>query len=393
MSEISEAEVSLETFARQRLKRSQRFAFKAFRIFLVGHLYVGWRLLFDLPGPWGWSVAGAAVLAATALLIPFGTFSRVFVADPKLVDRLVWAGGIAMGWFSSLLILTILRDVAFLLPATRDYAAQSALLVITLSLLVTVIGFANARRVAKVVRVSIPLQNLPAALEGFTIAQISDLHVGPTIKRPYVQRVVDRVNSLAPDMVALTGDIVDGKVSSLAEDVAPLEELSAAHGAYLVTGNHEYYHGVDAWIPEFERLGIQVLGNRHVLIAREDAQIAVAGIHDFSANRSSHPHVSDAAAALAEAPMNTPKIMLAHQPRSAPAVAAAGADLQLSGHTHGGQIWPWNYLVRFQQPFTAGLHREAGMWVYISRGTGYWGPPKRLGAPSEITLITLTRAS
>ncbi len=189
----------------------------------------------------------------------------------------------------------------------------------------------------------------------------------------------------------MTGDIVDGYVAKLAGEAEPLAGLSARHGAYVVTGNHEYYQGADEWIAAFRRLGLQPLLNAHVVLDHDGAALVIAGINDFSANNSAHHHVSDPQAALLECPKGAPKIMLAHQPRSAAAAEAAGADLQLSGHTHGGQFWPWNYFVRLQQPYVAGLHRLGGMWVYTSRGTGYWGPPKRFGAPSEITLITLSQ--
>jgi predicted MPP superfamily phosphohydrolase len=172
--------------------------------------------------------------------------------------------------------------------------------------------------------------------------------------------------------------------------VAPLGRLLSRHGTYFVTGNHEYYSGVLPWMAELERLGIKVLHNEHVVIERAGAKLVLAGVPDYSAGRFDRSHRSDPLAALAGAPVPVgARVLLAHQPRSAPAAEQAGFDLQLSGHTHGGQFLPWNFFVRFQQPFTAGLHRLGRMWVYVSRGTGYWGPPKRFGAPSEITQIKL----
>jgi predicted MPP superfamily phosphohydrolase len=249
-----------------------------------------------------------------------------------------------------------------------------------------------ARRVARVVDVEVPVRELPAALEGFTIAQISDVHVGPTIKRDFVQRIVDRVNSLAPDMVALTGDLVDGSVLQLSAHTAPLANLKSRHGTYAVTGNHEYYSGADAWIGELERLGAHVLVNENVVLEHDGARVTVAGVTDFSAHHFDPSHRSDPRQALRGAPADAVKVLLAHQPRTAASAEEAGFDLQLSGHTHGGQFWPWNLFVRLQQPFTAGLHRLGRMWIYISRGTGYWGPPMRFGIPSEITRIRLVRA-
>ncbi len=379
--------------AHLRRKRTRRFTIRAFRIIFLLHLYLGWRLLPDLPIDRGWQLFGGVGLAVSSLLIPFGTLSRAFIVNQTVIDRLTWAGGLTMGWASSLLVFTIIRDFAMIVLNLWTWKQESAVFVLGLSIIVTIVGFFNARRVAKVVHVTIPLNHLPSALVGFTIAQISDLHIGSTIRRDYVQAVVERVNKLNPDVIALTGDIVDGYVAQLAEETAPLAGLCARHGAYLVTGNHEYYHDADEWITAFRHLGLNPLMNAHVVLNHNGADLVIAGINDFSADKSAHHHVSDPQAALFESPEGVPKILMAHQPCSAPAVEAAGSDLQLSGHTHGGQFWPWNFFVRLQQPYIAGLHRLGRMWVYTSRGTGYWGPPKRIGAPSEITLITLSRAA
>ncbi|HSV34877.1 MAG TPA: metallophosphoesterase, partial [Ramlibacter sp.] len=272
--------------------------------------------------------------------------------------------------------------------------AASAAGVPLLGIGITLIGFLNARRTARVVTVEIAIPGLPAPLAGFTIVQISDIHVGPTIRHRYVEGIVEAVNRLQPDLVAITGDLVDGSVAELAAQVAPLGRLVSRHGSFFVTGNHEYYSGVGPWLAELKRLGIRVLLNEHVVIERDSAQLVLAGVADFSAGYFEESHRSDPQAALAGAPNSAgARVLLAHQPRSAPAAASAGFDLQLSGHTHGGQFLPWTYFVRFQQPFTAGLHRVGRMWVYVSRGTGYWGPPKRFGAPSEITQVRLVASA
>lgn len=256
--------------------------------------------------------------------------------------------------------------------------------------LVTVIGFINARRVASVVDVEVPIDDLPDALHGFTIAQISDIHVGPTIKRGYLDAIVNVVNGLDADLVAITGDLVDGSVKRLAQHTAPLARLAGRHGAYFVTGNHEYYSNAREWIAEVRRLGLTVLMNEHVVLTHQGAALLLAGVTDYNAHHFDESHRSDPFAALAGAPGHVAvKVLLAHQPRSAAAAADAGFDLQLSGHTHGGQFFPWNLFVPLQQPYTAGLNRLRELWVYTSRGTGYWGPPKRLGAPSEITRLRL----
>ncbi len=386
-------------------------------VFMVAllHAFVGWRLAPELAAPWGWVLGAGLVLSA--VLMPLGLLGSRVLRQPW-ADRLSWVGLLLMGLFSTLFVLTALRDVLLLaawavdalgvdlpLASLRTLSAEVSLL---LALFVTALGFLNARRTPAVVRVDVPIAGLPTALHGFTLAQISDVHVGPTIKHAYLQRIVTKVNTLGADVVAITGDLVDGMVAELAEHVAPLAGLRSRHGTYFVTGNHEYYSGVNAWVAELRRLGLTVLMNEHVVLhhgrclslavdAQDDSQtvapLVLAGVNDFTAHHFDPSHRSDPALALLGAPAAAlVRILLAHQPRSAQAALEAGFDLQLSGHTHGGQFWPWNLFVPLQQPFTKGLNRLQSLWVYTSRGTGYWGPPKRFGAPSEITLLRLVAA-
>ena len=367
------------------------------------HAYVGARIVPALPGgAWPASIF-AAVLVVSAAAMPMSLLARRLRTQPWS-DRLAWAGALAMGLFSSLFVLTLLRDLVLLLARIAEALATrvalpalsplSAAAVVLLGAAVTGIGFVNARRTAAVVAIDIPIADLPAALHGFTIAQISDIHVGPTIKRAYMHRIVEAVNRLGADMVAVTGDLVDGSVQELAAHVAPLASLSSRHGTFFVTGNHEYYSGAQAWVTELRRLGVQVLLNEHVVLRHGAARLIVAGVTDYGAHHFIEAHRSDPQRSLHGAPADESlvKVLLAHQPRSATAASAAGFDLQLSGHTHGGQFLPWNWFVRLQQPFTAGLNRLQRLWVYTSRGTGYWGPPKRFGAPSEITHLRLVAA-
>jgi uncharacterized protein len=366
------------------------------------HLYIGARIVPAFPGP-VMAAMLSLLLLASALFVPMGLVARR-VAKPPVADTLAWIGLVFMGLFSSLLVLTALRDLLLLLLRVGNLAlpvAQSlegirmetAVAVPLAGIAITLLGFLNARRTARVVTVRIPLRGLPPALDGFTIAQISDIHVGPTIKHRYLERIVESVNRLKPDLVAITGDLVDGSVAELASQVEPLRRLVSKYGSFFVTGNHEYYSGVDAWVTELRRLGIRVLHNEHVVIERNGAKLVIAGVPDFGGGHFHESHRSDPQQALAGAPADAAaRILLAHQPRSAPAAARAGFDLQLSGHTHGGQFLPWNFLVKLQQPFTAGLHKVEQLWVYVSRGTGYWGPPKRFGAPSEITQLELVTA-
>jgi len=370
-------------------------------VLLLGflHAYIGWRILPDLPVGLELRIVGAIVLLMSCGLMLLGLMARS-LPPGSLSDRISAAALFTAGFFSSLLVFTLLRDVVLLaawLPLSAEHlqmlATGSAVLVVGLTVFATVVGFANARRRARVKRVEIPLPNLPRALNGFSIVQISDVHVGRTIKRGYVEAIVDAVNALDADLIAVTGDLVDGAVQDLAPHTEPLARLRARHGAFFVTGNHEYYSGERAWTAEFKRLGLRVLLNEHVVVLHRGIPVVIAGVTDYSSHQFNAAQRSDPAAAVAGAPANAAaKILLAHQPRSAAAAAAAGFDLQLSGHTHGGQFWPWTMFVRFQQPFTAGLHRLNNLWVYISRGTGYWGPPNRFGSPSEITLLRLVPA-
>ncbi|MEB0057462.1 metallophosphoesterase [Variovorax sp. LG9.2] len=380
------------------------------------HVLIGLRLVPALASSRPlWPLAALAIVAllVSAATIPLPFLSRGIAKKTSAVDVLKWIGLISMGWFSSLFVLTILRDVGMLLtwavgaasgmvidwPALRQWSAVAVLGVATAT---SLIGFVNARRTAGIKRVDVPITGLPAALDGFTIAQLSDIHVGPTIKGGYISRIVEAVNRLDADVVAITGDLVDGTVPELRDHIAPLAGLRARHGTFVVTGNHEYYAGAHAWIVELRRLGLTVLLNEHVVLqgrpprgAQTDEEVnadalVLAGVTDFTAGHFDAAHASDPRASLVGAPLGaTTRVLLAHQPRSAAAAADAGFHLQLSGHTHGGQFFPWNLFVPLQQPFTAGLHKLSDMWVYVSRGTGYWGPPKRFGAPSEITLLRL----
>jgi len=343
------------------------------------NLYVGGHVL----GPTGLSglpriLAWGAVLLVASLPLVAMVTARSGGRGP-LMRVLDWAAYSALG-LSSLLIVSFFVTDLFRLPAT----ARLVLVVVSGAVLLTLVGIVLARR-PRVVRVTVPIADLPNDLAGFRILQLSDLHIGPTIRRPFVDAVVNRANALRPDLIAVTGDVADGLVPELREHVAPLGRLRAPHGAYFVTGNHEYYWDVRGWTNELERLGIAVLSNEHRVVERGSGRIVIAGVTDLSAT-------SDPAAAVAGAPVSNVRVLLAHQPRSAFAAQAAGYDLQLSGHTHGGQYFPFNLLVRLFQPFVAGLHRLESMWLYVSRGTGYWGPPLRLCAPAEITVLELVPA-
>ncbi|MDP9125559.1 MAG: metallophosphoesterase, partial [Pseudomonadota bacterium] len=310
---------------------------------VVVHAYVALRLL---PGvvtaagaPSAWLLG--ALLAASAALVPFSLRRRRGKRTPQEVrrsDMLAWASLTLMGLFSSLFVLTLLRDGVELLlwlagvvglpKVPGHWLDLSSIGVVTLALLVTLIGLYGARRPPRVKIVDVPMKDLPPALNGFKIAQISDMHVGPTIKRPAMKYVVATINKLEPDVVAITGDLVDGNVYELSRHVAPLAGLRSRHGTFFVTGNHEYYSGVQPWLKYLPTLGVRVLLNEHVILLHHHAPIVLAGVTDFSAASYDTSHRSDVALAITGAPRAAVKVLLAHQPRSAPAAEAAGFDLQ-----------------------------------------------------------------
>jgi hypothetical protein len=371
------------------------------------HAYLWWRLVRPARLSRRWHLVATLVLVALFLSIPLTTTSRLYA--PTLSSALGW---ISLPWmalggltFVALVIVDLARLVAWLgrhavnrspeLPhlSRREFltrATGGAALAMGSSSVAA--GMLQARGEHEVVDVEVRLAKLPRALDGFTIVQLSDLHVGMTIDRAFVERVVGHANRLSPDLIALTGDLIDGTVEDLREDVAPLGQLRARHGVFAVTGNHEYYAGADPWIAELTRLGARYLRNQRVTIGDGDASFDLAGVDDHSAGRWPG-HGEDLPAALAGRDPARALVLLAHQPRQVRRAARHGVDLQLSGHTHGGQIWPWHYLARVQQGgLLAGRYEHGGTQLYVTRGCGYWGPPVRLLAPLEITRVILRAA-
>jgi predicted MPP superfamily phosphohydrolase len=255
------------------------------------------------------------------------------------------------------------------------------------------VGALPALRGPYVRHVDIPVEGLAPDLDGLRIAQISDLHVGPTMRLAYVQRVVDMTKELAPDLIALTGDIVDGSVSRLASHVAPLEAL-ASDRAFFVLGNHDYYSGAARWTAHFEAMGFRVLRNGHVTITRGAARLLIGGVIDFAA-RMSDPEARPRPDLATDGDARPAfRLLLAHNPKIAPLAEQAGFDLQLSGHTHAGQFFPWTFVIHLVHgPHAAGLSRRGRLWVYVNAGTGTWGPPLRLGSRPELTLLRIVAAN
>lgn len=329
---------------------------------------------------------------------------------------LAWISYCAMGFFALFLIYSLGWDLVFLLGRTwvrlvrgkKAYAQTfnserrqwlwkaSRLGIASVSLGTGTVGIWQGLQGPRLVEVEVPIKDLHPDLDGFRITQVSDLHIGPTIASPYVQDVVDLVQSTRPDAIALTGDLVDGSVAQLGEDAQLLSSLSAPHGVYFCTGNHEYFSGAQPWIDYWTQMGIHVLGNSHRLISVGAARLLMGGVYDRTGSRFIPEHTCDPSASLLEATGRSAlahlKVLLAHQPTTCTDAHQAGFDLMLSGHTHGGQFFPWSLFVPLAHPYNRGLHlHRERMWVYVNSGTGYWGPPMRFGLPAEVTALTLKR--
>jgi len=353
----------------------------------AAHWYLARRFVIDpgLAEPLRSLALGAlVVLGAGAVLQP--ALER-WLKPPWLrivsFPFLIWMG---LFWLS-FVWLAVSDGVLGLMGASggRDAAAARATVVGGLVLGLAGLALRGGLRVPAVRRVEISLARWPRALDGFRIVQISDIHIGPLLGRRFAARLTERVNALAPDLVAVTGDLVDGSVEALREEVAPFGALSAKHGVFFVTGNHDVYSGGESWVGRIRELGLRVLRNERITIA---GGFDLAGVDDHRGDWV-HGSTEDLDAALAGRDAERALVLLAHDPGTFRRAARRGVDLQLSGHTHGGQIWPFNYLVRLAVPYVAGLHRVGASQLYVSRGSGFWGPPMRLLAPAEITELVL----
>lgn len=372
------------------------------------HYYVWARLVRDPAFSVGWT-RGLTVATIVLGCTPVAAMISTRVASRWVATPLTW---VAMTWLGLLFFTVVLLGVVDLGKgavwlARRTVALASAAdlvdagrretlsrvlagAVVTVALGVGGWSLFEGLRAVAIKRVVVRLTKLPRSLSGYTIVQLTDLHVGPTIQRAFIEQVVRKANAASPDLIVITGDLVDGRVEQLRACVEPLRELRAPDGVFFVTGNHEYYSGADEWITHVESLGIRVLRNERLAL-RDGGEggLDLAGVDDWSAKAMLPHHGADLPKALAGRDEARALVLLAHQPKAVVEAAQRGVDLVLSGHTHGGQLFPFNYLVALQQPFVAGLHRYEGTSIYVSRGTGYWGPPMRLGAPAEITRLEL----
>ncbi|MBL9014790.1 MAG: metallophosphoesterase [Myxococcales bacterium] len=343
----------------------------AIAIYALGHLYIAWRLALPLPSPL-WQLT-TALFPLCAWTFPYVRM-RARRLPREQARPWVLAGYLWFGLVAYLFLGAIASHIA--VAAGAD-ARSSALVCGGISIAVVALGLLNVALGPRPRRVRVPMPHLPT--ERFTIAHITDLHVGALIGREFTQRLVERVNALDTDIIVLTGDIIDGRLSELRDHVEPLRGLRARHGVFMVTGNHEYYWNATAWVTHLRSLGIRVLRNEHTTI---DGAIVLAGTDDVSADE-------DVEAAVAGRDAALPLVLLAHHPRTITRAAEAGVDLQLSGHTHGGQLLPWGWLARLWDPRVRGLGRHGPTWLYVGDGTGYWGPPLRVGTRCEIGLLEL----
>ena len=354
------------------------------------------------------TIVGIVILFGITLAA--ASTSRI-IANPMAWRPLTWTGYVVMGLLFyvilAILAVQIVHGVWRLVDRLRHQAPDRAPRLrrltaagLVVALLTTAYGVVEADR-PSTTPVTVVSADLPQAFDGYRIALITDLHVGPTRGRAFTQRVVDMVNAEIPDLIVLGGDMIDGSVAGLADELAPLSDLRATDGVVATTGNHEFYYDAADWIAQWRRQGLAVLDNDARIITRGGASIDVLGINDYSGAGALAPDL-DAAVRRLEALGGSAsdrgrfRLLVAHQPRqsmvvSGVTVASYGIDLQVSGHTHGGQMWPFRYLVRLQQPVVEGYGVVDGVPVFTSRGVGAWGPPVRVAAPPEVPIITLRR--
>jgi len=355
----------------------RRFLY-AVAIYTAAHLYIWWRLALPLPSPW-WQVAtaGLPLLGVTFPIMIRRAWGRRLPADRDKARRQLLVGYIWFGFATYLLLGALVSHIAVACGTDRRFAA---LLFGGLSAGIVVLGLLNVARGPVVKRVTVPIAKL--GVKSYTIAHLTDVHIGNVIGREFAEVLVRRVNALKPDLIVITGDLVDGRLDELKPHIEPLRGLRARDGVYAVTGNHEYYWNVEPWLLHLRSLGIRILRNENVAIANT---LALAGTNDSSADE-------DVPAAVAGRDPALPLVLLAHHPRTVREAMLADVDLQLSGHTHGGQMLPWGWLARLWDPKVSGLARFGQTWLYVSHGTGFWGPPLRVGTSCEIAAVTIVPA-
>ena len=357
--------------------------------------YLGWRLAESL-AQWIW----LAVMAVLILMLPTFYWNSESEKFTRLKIVLQQASYLSMGLVSSLFVLALLRDLVLLVVVAVAGASEAALVyewtggtsAFALAMLITLFGLWRTVSGPVIRKVTIAIHNLPAALSGMHIVQISDLHISPTMRRRYVERVLHMVEQLKPDMTVLTGDIVDGHVAELRQSVAPLSRLFPYGRVFFVPGNHEYYWDIDAWAKEFRRLGASVLLNRGEYVKHNGHSFWIGGVADPAALQTRTGKAPDVKKAYEGSEAADFRLLLSHRPGMVVEAAQIGFHLQLSGHTHGGQFFPWTHILKVLHKFFTGLIKHENMWLYVSPGTGSWGPPLRIGTTPELTSIRIETA-
>ncbi|MCA2212177.1 metallophosphoesterase [Jidongwangia harbinensis] len=386
---------TVETEPRRRGLRVVRFAATVGAVLLLLFGVPWWTLVPAASWPAPVTAAGTAVFALALVTFPLlmmtGHGRRHRDGAAVAADSLLGVIWVLFVWSVLGLLLRLGLAVAGVADPARSRIVAATVVAVAVVLLFY--GYAEAMRVPRVRRIDVTLPRLGAGLDGLRVVLLTDTHYGPIDRARWSAGVVRVVNTLGADVVAHTGDIADGDVAQRRAQAAPLGDVQARLARVYVTGNHEYYSGAPGWVEHMTSLGWEWLHNRHLVVERDGARLVIAGVDDRTAAGSGVPgHRADHAAALAGADPALPVLLLAHQPRQIGGAVEHGVDLQLSGHTHGGQMWPFHYLVRLDQPVLQGLSRHGDRTqLYTSRGTGFWGPPFRIFAPSEITVLTLHR--
>ncbi len=374
-------------------RRPTAFLIVAVLVLVLLHGLPWWRLVIAPQWPAAVTVAGSAVALLAVVTFPI---AMVAGHGRRHRDRLAVAGDTWLGIIWQLFGWTLIGEVLALVllvagVPTPGRQRTVAIAVVAVVILLCGWGYYQARKVPRVRRTTVVLDRLGPGLDGLTVAVIADTHFGPINRAAWSSRVVAVVNGLEPDIVVHAGDLADGSVQRRRAQVAPLADVRPRREKVYITGNHEYFSGAADWVQHMTALGWTVLHNRHVTIEGAGDRLVIAGTDDLTAAGSGVPgHGADLPAALRGVPPQVPVVLVAHQPKQVGLAASAGVDLQLSGHTHGGQIWPFHVIVRAEQGVLHGLSRHGDRTqLYVSRGAGFWGPPFRVFAPSEISLLTL----
>ncbi|HEV7648299.1 MAG TPA: metallophosphoesterase [Actinophytocola sp.] len=391
-------------------------------LFALMHWYLWKRLVKDTTRP-GRPRRAATVATVVLALLVFATLTLGREIDPDVGQWFAWPGYIWFAMLFYLFLITLLLELPRLAlrgwvrrrpleataatateppPAPRTapvpdqgrrlFLARGVALVAgagAASLVGT--GLASALGPPDLLRVRVPLRALDPSLAGYRIAVVSDIHLSAILRRSHTERIVAMINESEPDLVAIVGDLADGTVADLGDAAAPLRDLTSSAGSFFVTGNHEYFVDPDGWVRELDRLGVHTLRNERTTITRGGASFDLAGVTDLGGR--SHNDAPDFDRALAGRGAGRPCVLMAHQPVQVSDAAKRGVDLQLSGHTHGGQLYPFHHVVALSQPSLAGLSKVDETWLYVTRGAGFWGPPVRVGAPPDITLVELHPAA